>query len=148
MKIEMVSPTEAAEAEAKINQMDLSEFTPQERQFMLSQATQNFTEWDKRLWDRNGYSIAYNHFMSENARQWGHKPGINSGNGQFEARIPAELFTALSSMTGPYKDDPNWYKDDRKFEAFLKDHPEYDGRPGKNHSRGEKFLPDNPISLV
>jgi hypothetical protein len=77
----------------------------------------------------------------------GQVPGVNSGNGQFESRIPAELFVALSSKTGPYAGDPNWWKDDKKFYDYLRRHPEHDGRPGKNMSRGEKFLKTG-ISLV
>lgn len=112
------------------------ELTRGEREQLMTQDKANFMEWDKRLWNRNSYNVGFNHFMSENSKQWGAMPGVNSGNGQFEGRMGLELFIAL----GAKYEDKDWWKDDVKFYRFLKAHPEMDGRPGKNNSRGEAFL--------
>ena len=115
--------------------------SPQEAALLTQFDQDGFAMWDKRLLERNGYSIGFNHFMAENSVQWGHNAGLNSGNGQFEGRMPAELFLALGSEKGPFKGDPDWFKDDKKFYRYLREHPEHDGRPGKHNAKGEKFLP-------
>lgn len=96
-----------------------------------------FQQWDQRLSDRTGYVVGRNNFFSQNQVQWGHVAGVNSGNGQLEGSMSAELFLALGETT--YKDDPEWFKDDKKFYKFLRAFPWHDARPGKTNSRGEKF---------
>jgi hypothetical protein len=123
---------------AVINKRHPDDVTPTEQALLLGQRDQNFTEWDKRLWDRNGYTVGFNHLMSENQVQWGHRAGINSGNGQHECRMDMHLFLQLGASK--YPEDPDWWKDDHKFYSFLRSHPELDSRPGKNNPRGEKFL--------
>lgn len=125
----------AEEAEAKaLEEMAQGnqELTGDERDYVIRTDQERFVEWDRRLLHHNKHIIGYNQAMSEEATQFGVVPGVNSGNGQFEGRISMHLFLALGAK---YK-DPEWYTDDRKFEAFLKEHTELDGRPGKHNSKG------------
>ncbi len=145
--IKVESHEEALALAEQVHKRGGSEVTPEEAALIRAQDESNFMEWDRRLWNRNGHSIAFNHLMSEESVQFGEQPGINTGNGQFESRMPLELFIALGATK--YKDDPEWWKDDAKFYKYLREHPEHDGRPGKNHSRGEKFFTEGPaISLT
>ena len=96
-----------------------------------------FDLWDQRVADRTGYMIGRNNFFSQNQVQWGHKSGINTGNGQLEGSMSAELFLTLGETR--FKDNPNWFTDDKLFYKFLREFPWHDARPGKHHSRGEKF---------
>lgn len=136
--IKLESPEEAALAIAEINKRHPDDILPGEHRLLIDQAQNNFMEWDKRLWDRNGFTIAHNHLMSENSRQWGRVPGLNTGNGQFESRM--DLHLVLAYGMDKYPDDQDWWKDDAKFYRFLRAHPELDGRPGKNNARGEKHM--------
>ena len=113
--------------------------SPQEADLLQQFDFDGFQQWDKRLLQRNPFIIGFNQFMSEKQVQWGHKAGLNTGNGQMECRMSPDLFLALGSEKGPYADDPNWYKDDKKFYAFLRKHPELDARPGHHKSQGAKF---------
>ena len=97
----------------------------------------SFDTWGQRIADRTGYVIGRNNYFSQNQVQWGCVPGRNTGNGQFEGCMSAELFLTLGETR--FKDDPNWFKDDKKFYKFLREFPWHDARPGKTNSRGEKF---------
>lgn len=136
--IKLESPEEAAKAIEEITKRDPDDIRPAEQAMLQQRAQENFMEWDKRLWDRNGFTIAHNHLMSERSKQWGHVPGLNSGNGQFESRMDMHLVLAYGM--DKYPDDPDWWKDDTKFYKFLRTYPELDGRPGKNNPRGEKHM--------
>ena len=145
--IKVESHEEALALAEEVQKRDAEQVTPAEMALIQAHDQANFMEWDRRLWDRNGYSIAFNHLMSERQKQFGYMPGVNSGNGQFESRMPLELFLALGATR--YRDDPEWWKDDAKFYKYLREHPEHDGRLGKNNSRGEKFFSEGPaVSLV
>ena len=109
-------------------------FSVQTPDQVVSQERAEFERWDKRLDARHPLIIERNKFISENQVQWGKKAGLNTGNGISESEMGLDLFLALSSEEGPYKDDPDWWKDDKKFYAFLRKHPELDRRPGKHRS--------------
>lgn len=132
-----------AEAEAKIAELMAAEEpsyieTPEQAAALHMQELQGFISWDQKLLNNNGFVIGYNDIMSQRSRQLGAKPGLNTGNGQFESRISAHLFLAYGNEH--HKDDPDWWKDDRKFYAFLRKYPELDGRPGKNVNKGAKYV--------
>lgn len=93
-----------------------------------------FMEMDARLAGRLPLVVDYTKEMSERQVQWGKVAGLNSGNGQLEAIVPAEVFVALSSDHGPFREDPDWWKDDKKFYRWLRDHKQHDARPGKHSS--------------
>lgn len=95
---------------------------------------ENFLNWDDRLYARTPHVFAYNKFLSENAVQWGHRPGVNSGVGQIEAVIPADVVLALCQPGARFADDPDWWKDDRKFYGYLREHPGLDSRPNRHRS--------------
>lgn len=94
----------------------------------------SFLNMDKRLSERLPLIVDYTKEMSERQVQWGKVPGRNSGNGQLEAVVPADVFVALSSDHGPFRGDPDWWKDDKKFYRWLRDYKQHDARPGKHNS--------------
>jgi hypothetical protein len=108
--------------------------TGEEAEVIRFGAQNRFDRWAKRMEPRIEAFADYAKYMSENSKQWGAKPGLNSGNGQAEAILPLELFIALSKPGGPYEHDPEWWKDDDKFYKFLRAHKHHDERPGKHSS--------------
>lgn len=113
--------------------------SPQEAATLQQFDEDGFIAWDRRLTERNPFIIGRNQMISEKQVQWGHVPGVNTGNGQIEGTMAVDLFLALGSEHGPFQGDPDWFKDDKKFYSFLRKHPELDARPGKHRSQRSKF---------
>ena len=76
-------------------------------------------EWETRITDQIIAMQDYRKFMEENQVQMGRKAGVNSGNGYLEAIIPAKLWQALEAR------DPEFFSDPKKWEKFLRAHPEF-----------------------
>lgn len=79
----------------------------------------NAEDWGNRIILANDYIAETNKFYRAHNRQWGYKPGVNSGNGKLEARIPAHLLTVLMQH------EPDLISDDKRWERFIKAHPEF-----------------------
>lgn len=114
------------------------ELSRQEVEAVLAQDRNNFFKWDARLAENNSNIIGYNKAMSQEQKQFGYVPGLSSGNGQLESRVSMHLFLALGASKFP--DDKDWWKDDKKFYRFLREHPELDARPGRHKSQNAASL--------
>ena len=79
----------------------------------------NAADWEDRIVLANDFIVESNKFYREHNRQWGYKPGVNTGNGKLEARIPAHLLTVLMQH------EPDLILDDKIWERFMKAHPEF-----------------------
>ena len=87
--------------------------TKEEMMFYHKLEEANVIEWNGQL-DHDVAVIAeQNHFFRNYHRQWGHRPGVNSGNGQLEARIPAKLHYMMLEK------DPHYIEDDRAWDHFT-----------------------------
>lgn len=130
MKAHILTPEELATVEAEAAQ----EPSRGEVAAFREESNETFLSWDHRLAPRLDHNFEYNKHLSENTHQWGKVPGRNFGNGAHEASMPLELFLSLSSETGPFKGDPDWWKNDQKFYRWLRGHPGHDSRPGRHNS--------------
>lgn len=79
----------------------------------------NAEDWGNRIILANDYIVETNKFYREKQRQWGYKPGLNTGHGKVEARIPAHLLTVLMQH------EPDLISDNKRWERFMKAHPEF-----------------------
>lgn len=87
--------------------------TPEEMQFYHNLEEANVISWNLQLDNDVGQIYEDNAFFREYHKQWGHRPGINSGNGQLEARIPAKLYYMMLQK------DPTFIEDDKAWDHFL-----------------------------
>lgn len=130
----VVGQDEIDEVIRKDQEAGPQELTRDAYEAIIAQDQKKFMQWDAKLARANSHIIGYNDAMSQEAKQFGAKAGVNTGNGQFESRMSMHLFLALGASK--YPDDPEWWKDDNKFYGFLREHPELDGRPNKHKSKG------------
>lgn len=73
----------------------------------------NLTEWNQKLDHDMAAICEANQFFKAEHQQWGHRPGVNSGNGQLEARIPARLHAMF------LKKDPDYLNNDKTWNEFI-----------------------------
>lgn len=93
--------------------------TREEAKDLVDFELKNAEEWGKRLELSIDLVHETNKFWRENSRQWGYRPGVNSGNGKLEARIPERLLYVL------LQHEPDLLTDDKVWNRFIKAHPEF-----------------------
>lgn len=97
--------------------------TPEELNFYQNLERANLEDWGNQLMHDIRTVSEQNIFFRENHRQWGYKAGVNSGNGQLEARIPAKLYYATLQK------DPHFVEDDRAWDTFISTFPGLEVKP-------------------
>lgn len=94
--------------------MQIQVHTRQEAEGLIAEDAHRFDQWaaDSDAEFRNARALAA--FYAANQRQFGYKPGRNSGHGKVEAVLPMKLVHLLDRV------NPGWMDDDREWERFIK----------------------------